>query len=295
MVFLNLAVCCLVSFWAIIDFVQGKGTVEGYRVEGRIEGVFKNPNELALNMVIVIPIALGLLLGSRAITGKLLFGAISLLMVGGLFVTYSRGGFLGLATASAYFIWKLRRRHKTLAFAFTLLAVLLLVIMVPGGYMNRMMSIVDHSRDAVGSAASRWEILLLSLKVAARHPLLGVGMRNFEIVSIHGLVTHNAYTQVATEMGIPAMIVFILFLVTPRKRLKDMERATEGIKEQKWFYYLSVGLQASFVGFMVSIFFGAVAYQWYTYYLVGYAVCLRRVFESMKPETGNAGVSPAGY
>jgi O-antigen ligase len=137
----------------------------------------------------------------------------------------------------------------------------------------------------VGSAASRWEILLLSLKVAARHPLLGIGMRNFEIVSIHGLVTHNAYTQVATEMGIPAMIVFIMFLVTPRKRLKEIEHETAGVKEQKWFYYLAVGLQASFVGFMVSIFFGAVAYQWYTYYLVGYAVCLRRVFESMKPET----------
>ena len=46
--------------------------------------------------------------------------------------------------------------------------------------------------------------------------------------------------------------------------------------EQTRFYYLSIGLQASLVGFMVSSFFGAVAYQWYVYYLVGYAVCLHR-------------------
>jgi hypothetical protein len=29
---------------------------------------------------------------------------------------------------------------------------------------------------------------------------------------------------------------------------------------------------------MVSSFFGAVAYQWYVYYLVGYAVCLHRLY-----------------
>ncbi len=44
------------------------------------------------------------------------------------------------------------------------------------------------------------------------------------------------------------------------------------------FYFLSIGLQASLVGFMFSSFFGAVAYQWYVYYLVGYAVCLHRLY-----------------
>jgi hypothetical protein len=29
---------------------------------------------------------------------------------------------------------------------------------------------------------------------------------------------------------------------------------------------------------MVSSFFGAVAYHWYVYYLVGYAVCLHRLY-----------------
>jgi len=29
---------------------------------------------------------------------------------------------------------------------------------------------------------------------------------------------------------------------------------------------------------MVASFFGAVAYQWYVYYLVGYAICLHRLY-----------------
>ena len=44
------------------------------------------------------------------------------------------------------------------------------------------------------------------------------------------------------------------------------------------FYYLAIGLQASLVGFMVASFFAAVAYQWYIYYLVAYAIGLRRIY-----------------
>jgi hypothetical protein len=42
-------------------------------------------------------------------------------------------------------------------------------------------------------------------------------------------------------------------------------------------YYLAAGLQASLVGFMVVSFFASVAYQWYAYYLVAYAVSLQRL------------------
>jgi hypothetical protein len=46
---------------------------------------------------------------------------------------------------------------------------------------------------------------------------------------------------------------------------------------------LTVGLQASLVAYMVSSFFLSVSFNWYVFYLVGYAVCLRRLYES---ETG---------
>jgi len=43
---------------------------------------------------------------------------------------------------------------------------------------------------------------------------------------------------------------------------------------------LSVGLQAGLLGYMFASFFAAVAYQWYIYYLVGYAIALRRMYIS---------------
>jgi hypothetical protein len=46
---------------------------------------------------------------------------------------------------------------------------------------------------------------------------------------------------------------------------------------------LALGLQASLIAYLVSSFFLAVAYNWYVFYLVGYAVCLRRLYEA---ETG---------
>jgi hypothetical protein len=75
-----------------------------------------------------------------------------------------------------------------------------------------------------------------------------------------------------------ALALYTMFIVTPLRRLKDLELVSvEGDRSRRAIYYLSVGLQASIVGYMVSSFFASVAYQWYIYYLVGYAVCLRRI------------------
>jgi hypothetical protein len=47
--------------------------------------------------------------------------------------------------------------------------------------------------------------------------------------------------------------------------------------EFSWSYYVAIGLQASLAGYIVTSFFGSVAYNWYLYYPVAYAVCLRRM------------------
>ena len=117
-----------------------------------------------------------------------------------------------------------------------------------------------------------------SAKTALLHPLFGVGMGNFHIISIREAVTHNSYTQVAAEMGWTALALYVLFIVTPLRRLKRIEQATLESRRGSNFYYLAVGLQASLVAYMIGSFFGAIAYQWYVYYLVGFAVALRRVY-----------------
>jgi O-antigen ligase len=102
-------------------------------------------------------------------------------------------------------------------------------------------------------------------------------------MSYTGLVTHNAYTQVASEMGIAALAIYIMFIVVPLKKLGQIARETIGQRADSNYYYLAVGLQASLLAYLVSSFFASVAYLWYVYYLVTYAVCMRRIYES---ETG---------
>ena len=71
--------------------------------------------------------------------------------------------------------------------------------------------------SAAESASARWELMKRSLEVAGANPirwLFGVGLENFHIVSIKELVGHNSYLQVFNEIGLPAMIFYVLFLVS---------------------------------------------------------------------------------
>ena len=271
------------SLGAINDYRLGLMTVEGYRAGGRGGGIFGNSNDMALFLVTIVPIAIALLLRSRSLALKFLFGACVMLMVTGIVLTYSRGGVLGLLVALGFFAWKVGRRHRVEIVVAGLLIVAAFLALVPS-YALRLASIVIPSLDPVGSSEARGGELLRSLYVAIRHPLLGIGMGNYAPeMSYRGLVTHNSYTQVAAEMGAAALLCYIMFVVTPLRKLRQIARETFGVKANSHFYYLSVGLQASLIGYMVSSFFGSVAYLWYAYYLVGYAVCLRRLYES---ETG---------
>ena len=105
-------------------------------------------------------------------------------------------------------------------------------------------------------------------------------MGNFHIVSIRELVSHNAYTQVAADMGLAAMVIYTMFIVVPFNRLRLIEHDSYAARRDSRVYYLSVALQASLTAYMISSFFGSVAYQFYIYYLVGYAIALRRLYEA---------------
>jgi hypothetical protein len=284
-----LAIAIATGLWlsveAINEYRLGLATVEGYRAGGMGGGIFGNSNDMALFLVTVVPIAIALLLGSRSLALKILLGGCAVLMVSGIVLTYSRGGFIGLLVALTFLAWKAgqRRRLGIVVVGFLIVAVFL--ALVPG-YALRLASILVPSWDPVGSSEARSGELFRSFYIAIRHPLLGIGMGNYAPeMSYRGLVTHNSYTQVGAEMGMAALICYTMFIVKPLKKLGQIAHETIGAKRNSPFYYLAVGLQASLVGYMVCSFFASVAYLWYVYYLVAYAVCLRRLYES---ETGKA-------
>jgi O-antigen ligase len=259
-------------------FKIGMAETNTQRVAGVIKGLFDNSNDLALHLVTIIPISIALALEKKSHLRKIVFFGIALLLVAAVIITFSRGGFLGLIAVTLVMVRKFGRRSKTTAFAALVLGIIFFLVVAPGSYSGRLATIFDSASDITGSSSQRTQVLKRSILVALRYPLFGVGLGNFHHKSFQELGTHNAYTQVAAETGIAAMIAYIIFLVHPIRKLRLIERELFERNENSRFYYLAIGLQASLVGFMVASFFAAVAYQWYVYYLVAYAIALRRIY-----------------
>lgn len=279
MLWIALAVSVTTSVGAISDYSAGRLLTGGERIKGSIGGLFENPNDLALHLATIVPLAISLFVSGRHVM-KLIYLTCSVLMIAAIICTFSRAGFLGLIAAALVLGWKLGRKNRTLVIIVSVITIVAVIVLAPADYGGRLTSI--WGGGDTGSSNARQELFWRSLLVALRYPLLGVGMGNFHFRSIHEQVSHNAFTQVGSELGIPAMILYVLFMITSIKRLRRIEKETLGSKEKSKFYYLSVGLQASLVGYMVASFFASVAFLWYVYYLVGYAVCVSRLYATVK-------------
>lgn len=277
LVFLLLAISCFLSVNALRNYRSGLQLVEGFRVKGSIGNMLENPNDMALHLVTMLPISVGLLLSTRNQLAKLFYLGCSLLMLGGIAVTFSRGGFLGLFCAAGVVIWKLRSRHRFLVVVGAVVLASALLLFAPGAIADRFSSVFD--KDQGSSVSARKDDLKRSLLVTARHPLFGIGIGNYMFRSNRGLATHNSYTQVSSELGVAGFVLYVLFMITPLKRLRAIERRHSDTNVKTRYYYLAVCLQASLMGYMVSSFFASVAFLWYVYYLVGLAVCLGRLYE----------------
>jgi putative inorganic carbon (hco3(-)) transporter len=265
------------SVAAINDYRLGNLVVGGERVRGIVGGMFQNPNDLALHLVTMVPIGAALFLSSRNIFTKLIYAATAITLVAGIVVTFSRGGFIGLAVTLAVFFAKVTRGSKVVFGGVILVVVLAFMLFAPGGYGGRLSNLSDMS------ATNRQDDLKRSIYLTIRHPIFGIGMDNFQIYSNHGLATHNAYTQVSVELGVFAAVCYVLFIMVPVKATRRIQKETDTSKPKPWEYYFAIGIQASLIGYMVSSFFASVAFLWYVYYLVGYAICIRRIYEASNP------------
>ena len=279
LILLVLFVSCVLSLAAINDYAHGNLALEGRRIAGIIGGLFSNPNDLALHLVTMIPISLTLFLGSRGLLNKTLYLICSLLLMAGMVATFSRGGFLGFVCVIVFLTWKLARRNRVILGLMALTMLVVAVTLAPSAYRSRLATTNDDS------ALARTDDLKHSILISARHPIFGVGMDNYILYSNTNKATHNAYTQVAAEMGVGAFLLYVGFLVTPFIRLRRMAQEKVTRQHRPRVYYLAIGLQGSLIAYMVTSFFASVAYLWYAYYLVAYGVALHRIYATVSEDS----------
>jgi O-antigen ligase len=242
-------------------------------------GLYANANDFAIMIALNWPICLGFLLATRNPIKKALWAIGLVAMAWAVTLTYSRSGFMALLVAVCFSFWEfgVRGKRNYIIVAGLFIALLLLPVMLPSHYGTRLLGIFDPSVDALdlGSHEARTQLLKESVKLTLEHPLFGVGPGNFASATQYWHVTHNTYTQLSSEAGIPALILFILILRQVFRNLRDI-RKTERFRDDPEVQILTGALRASFAGYLLGAFFASYAYELFIYGLVAFTGVLYR-------------------
>jgi hypothetical protein len=265
---------------------------KGGRMGGVLGGVFDNPNELGMNIALNFPLCLMFLMLEKNPIKKFLWFAGILVMARGLMLTYSRSGFLAMVVAVIFSLLEFGVRNKRYyllgAAAFCALA---LLIVGPQSYGDRIRSLVSNDVAVYGDAKeARAELLVKSLVTTARHPLFGVGPGQFPSYTGTWRVTHNTYTELSSECGIPALILFLLIIRECFKNLAKT-RTTALYRADPDIRMYTSALRVGFASYLVGAAFASTAYDLFPYFMLGYTTALFRL-SSEKPESATVNASP---
>jgi hypothetical protein len=283
-------------------------SIFGVVVDGRLApkaGHYGNPNDFGQVLLITLPFWWYMIrtpLSSRLRRVIAVFASVFLLLV--TIRTGSRGALIGLLCVALILFLDSTSRQKiaiiTVGAALGCCAILLLPHNVQRRYVTLFQEEAPNSDEpiseeeaktvgsAAGSSESRLEMLKDSLYLTAIHPLFGVGAGQFttaqnslaqERGALQGrwLVTHNSYTQVSSEGGIPALIfyagalgccIWVARSRFPAGTLRDP--VLEDIAQ------LSIALRAALIAYAVSTIFISVAYNLFLPVLAALSVVFDR-------------------
>jgi O-antigen ligase len=207
--------------------------------------------------------------------------------------TGSRGGLLALVASVGFLMLRATPAQRFLGGLLTLILLVGTVATLPQRTLSRYLTIVDSSAEeqaasdpylqsALGSSQERRRVLLDSLAVTAYNPLFGVGPGNFtphaaDLAKAEGrrgmwAVTHNTYTEVSSETGIPGLILLVATLVAVFRQLGSIWRRARKQPEANWIKQAAFCLALSMTNFSICIFFCSMSYQFYLPAMVGLVV-----------------------
>jgi probable O-glycosylation ligase (exosortase A-associated) len=263
--------------------VVSTGVAGFHRIYGYMggSGLAANPNDLALVLNLIIPIAAAMMISTRNRMARGVAAAGMLLSIAGVIVTFSRAGFLTLAATAIMLLAVLVRRRSNGAAALLLAVALIAPVLVPDSYFNRLSTITAIETDETGSAQGRWRDVLVSANIVARNPIVGAGIGNdmLALNEYRGFDTfrsvHNAYLQYAVDLGLPGLLLFAWLHIRCFRSARRVERQAHLHEAVRSLGPLAAGIQVSLVTFFVAAMFHPIAYQFYFFTIAGLAIALR--------------------
>ncbi len=290
LVFIQTATVTLMAAVAISGHGTMVDSLYGQRLAGIFGGTYGNPNDFALDLALIFPLAFALLLSTRNVAWKALWFVSMGLVIYTVLATYSRGGLLALLVGAGVATWEFAVKGRRLRWILLLVMSGLVIVILsgPAGYGRRLATIFNPNDDVTGSAQDRTVLAERAWSVTVHSPLWGVGPGNFQVVSgtsdAHDWHdAHNTYLQLSAEAGIPALILFLLMFKAAFSSLRSGLRLTKDANA----IVLAGGLRASLFAFAVGAFFGNTAYHFFPYFLVAYSSAFRQIagrIEAPPPE-----------
>lgn len=252
-------------------------------------GTISNPNDLAAHIILLTPYVLWYATqqGRSAFVRYPLFGVI----VYGLWTimgTGSRGAMIATAVMCGYLLVRGGGTLRTVMILGVPLLMAAILVAAPQQVLLRLATLFVEQQNEVGaeageSMASRSYLLQQSIKYTFEHPVFGVGpgqFATFEGTTMKSLgaqgnwhETHNTYTQISSECGIPALVLLLCALVGSARLVNRIYRRATAQNEPEVARLCSHYL-LSLLGYCITITFLAHAYKFTLPALVGFGAAI---------------------
>jgi putative inorganic carbon (hco3(-)) transporter len=289
-------------------FVASAG---GHQFTGPARSMISDRNNLALALVMVIPLMNYLRIRVALVPLRYVLllgmGLTALAILG----TYSRGGFLALIAMGAFLWW--RSRQKIALGLVVALIALPAVTLVPDRWTDRM-GTISEAHDQDNSFRGRLLAWAYHTNAALDRPLTGAGpltlqegycfryMPSEEFLGIAEnkcRAAHSIYFEVLGDLGFIGLFVYLCLALVAWRNAARAISLTRGDPERLWLHDLARMVQVSFVGFFIGG--AALSMAFYDVYLALTAVAavMRRLAEEavstkpVQPEVRRAPLVPA--
>jgi O-antigen ligase len=156
-----------------------------------------------------------------------------------------------------------KARRKFIGLGIVLVFGLVFLAVAPSALLERWRTI-QTARTEDESAQQRFRSWYISGRIIRDHPLVGVGTRNILLVydrysdpNEQRFVSHNAYLQIATDAGIPALLLFLSILGVSFVRLRKTRRILRIYAPDSPLIKYSHGIEVGLYGYMTSAMFAS--------------------------------------
>jgi putative inorganic carbon (HCO3(-)) transporter len=289
--------------WTIVISIGFYGVKGGFftirtggadRVWGPSGTFIDGNNEIALALVIVIPLMYYLVTTTKNRWGRYAFYASMFLCALAALGSYSRGALLAIG-AMGVFLWLKSKEKVTLGLVMAL-AVPVLLVLMPSQWYERMDTINDYQADA--SAMGRVNAWRMAFNLASDR-LFGGGFEIYDAgvfqryapnpADVHA--AHSIYFQILGEHGFIGLFIYLLLGFLTWRSASWVAKNTARLADMKWANSMATMIQVSLLGFAVGGAFLSLAYFDVPYYLMAAVVALRILIQKEMKEKAALGPS----